>query len=348
MKISVVISTYNRSHSLEKTLSALAVQSYDPNEYEVVVVDNGSADATQEVVAQMTRQYPTRRFRCERLERNVGPTGGRNKGLLEAAGKMVALTDDDCLPDRDWLRNAMPYFEDPRVGGVEGWTDKPPDETASLFAQYPRNVRGGKFPTCNMFYRSALLAEIGGFDPHFDRQAYFREDSDLAFGVLERGYQIVFAPDVKVFHPVHPGSAWRWVREARRLVNDGLLLKKHPCLYRERIGSLWSRAEGVAMMAGLGLVGSLGAQSWIASLGTFAVLTATSQYALIQTYLKGARFSLREWGAASAVSWLLPWAKSYWFLRGCLRYRPRAVDIVSLWRRGGTSPLPAGREEITE
>src|SRR4029079_12716421 len=93
-RISVVVCSYNGEATLWRCLDALAQLDYP--DYEVIVVDDGSTDRTAEIAA----EFDVRLIRTD----NEGLSAARNTGIEAATGEIVAFTDDDAWPDRDWLR----------------------------------------------------------------------------------------------------------------------------------------------------------------------------------------------------------------------------------------------------
>src|SRR5690606_10619854 len=91
-----------------------------------------------------------------------------------------------------------------------------------------------EFVTANCFVRRTVLEAVGGFDERF--RAAWREDSDLHFVMLERGLKLMKVPAAVVVHPVRPARWGVCLRIQRKSQYDALLYKKHPELYRRRIG----------------------------------------------------------------------------------------------------------------
>ncbi|HEV8712231.1 MAG TPA: glycosyltransferase family 2 protein [Candidatus Binatia bacterium] len=95
-KISVIVPFYNAKKYIRHCITALLSQSYPPDDYEVLMVDNNSTDGSLRVA----RQFPGLKVLREKKQ---GAYAARNKGLAEATGAIVAFTDADCVPDKDWL-----------------------------------------------------------------------------------------------------------------------------------------------------------------------------------------------------------------------------------------------------
>jgi glycosyltransferase involved in cell wall biosynthesis len=222
---SVVIPTYNRPDNLLRLLGGLAQQVFP--DFEVVVVDQ--SDAPVEISDDLRQRLRIRYL----YSQERGMAVSRNKGRKEASGTVVAFTDDDCLPERDWLEKAAGYFDANPIAGLEG-------RVRSTHLGDPRyrtvsnvNFEGVGFMTANMFYRRDVLETIGGFDERF---RVFREDTDLGWRALQCG-DIPHARDVVVFHPPHPVDLKRESRSERvkMFCLDPLLFNKHPHRYIDLI-----------------------------------------------------------------------------------------------------------------
>lgn len=118
-KISVVIATYNRCRSLKDTLDSLLNQEYDGSfDYEVIVADNNSNDETKEAVESYKPQFNGRLGYL--FEPKQGKSYALNTGIKEAKGEIVAFTDDDCVADKNWLKNIKNIFKNKDVDILGG------------------------------------------------------------------------------------------------------------------------------------------------------------------------------------------------------------------------------------
>jgi len=224
-RVAVIVPVYNGAHLIEGCLRALAAQTLDRREFRIVVVDDGSTDGTQRVVAHLAANL---RASVTLIEReHAGPAAARNAGLAATDSTYVAFTDADVEVASDWLERALARLErDAALAGVEGRTL--PKGVKGTYTHQMENERGQLYMTCNMIYRRDAIA--GGFDERF-RMA-FLEDSDVAFGVLERGGRIEFVADVLAHHLVLQEGTVKFWREARKRFYNPLLHKKHPASYR--------------------------------------------------------------------------------------------------------------------
>src|SRR6476661_8283666 len=114
MRVSVVINTYNRIAHLPVALAALASQRFA--DLEIVVVDGPSDDGTSAYLESIWGRR-IKIAHCD--ERNLSKS--RNIGIQHAAGDIVCFTDDDGIPEPDWIDRLVTAYEDPRVAAAGGW-----------------------------------------------------------------------------------------------------------------------------------------------------------------------------------------------------------------------------------
>jgi GT2 family glycosyltransferase len=222
--VSVVIPTHGRAARLEPLVAALEAQSLPKDEFEVFIVDDASPDRTVEVLESLARQTSLR-LQVLRHSECRGPAAARNLGWHSARAPVVAFTDDDCIPDPDWLRAGLAAQDgEPRI--VVGRTAPPPDQIERAAEPFSRVMQVDSvrfFETCNIFYRRADLDAAGGFDERFRRPS--GEDIDLALGVLQSGIEAVFAGEALVHHDVRPGSFRDTLSETRRWTDLPLVFR---------------------------------------------------------------------------------------------------------------------------
>jgi GT2 family glycosyltransferase len=227
-EVSVVVLTKSRREQLKKCLLVLFGQSY--KDFEVVVVDHQSTDGTKEMVVEIQKQYGNLIF----VEnKGIGFANGRNCGVMASRGEIIAFTDDDCIPDQEWLRKGVETLVTKDCNFVKGVVFYPDGTVMAKMDLEEMN-----YPTANMFYKKSVLEAIGMFDERF---VYGGEDLDVAMTALEKGYKLAICPEAIVHHPIHiirgnPLSELRDLlkRERFRLENGVLLYKKHKS-YRKRL-----------------------------------------------------------------------------------------------------------------
>ncbi|HEU5082087.1 MAG TPA: glycosyltransferase family A protein [Acidimicrobiales bacterium] len=262
-RVSVVCSTYDRAPLVARLLRTLADQTLPADELEVVVVDNGSTDDTATVLERLAHEVPFR-LRTLRHARNRGAAGGRNTGWRAAAAPVVAFTDDDCAPEREWLERGLAALEGvgPRTFAV-GRTRPDPDEEAWLRRPFSRSMSVEEprfYETCNVFYRRDDLEALGGFDEGFGIGG---EDTDLALRLLDAGGQAVWVPEAVVRHQVRPPSFRANLREARRWVDLPRVVGRHPGRRGELVHRrwFWKRAHPPTVLALAGMAAAAGRRS---------------------------------------------------------------------------------------
>jgi glycosyltransferase involved in cell wall biosynthesis len=207
MDISLIIATRDRSHQLARCLDSVARMEFD-RPWELIVVDNGSKDATAEVVKQFADKLsiPLRYV----LERKPGLGNAHNAGVRAARGEILAFTDDDCYPETDFLNRIWCAFADPSIGYIGGriTLHDPADDPMTTIESatpyvFPAKsfIRGGSFGGANMAFRKKILDEISGFDPMFGPGALFNaEDVDAAARASAIGWKGEYRPEVIVRH----------------------------------------------------------------------------------------------------------------------------------------------------
>ncbi|MGH9122208.1 MAG: glycosyltransferase, partial [Acidimicrobiales bacterium] len=229
------VSTFNRPHNLPGLVAALEKQDLDPDEFELIVVDNGSGPPTWEALAELVGAS-ARRALGARLEVNRGPGGGRNAGVALARAPLVAFTDDDCLPTPGWLPALLHTFEEnPHVEVVQGRVAPDPEGVAAAGPWDHTVDIGGQTPwfeTCDVAYRSSALARVGGFDESDELTGRgeggraFGEDAVLAWKVLQSGGEAAFVPEALVHHRVVPATFQKTLSEWRHFQGFPGLVKR--------------------------------------------------------------------------------------------------------------------------
>jgi glycosyltransferase involved in cell wall biosynthesis len=200
---SVIVPTYGRPRQLTTCLQALAHLHYPREQFEVIVVDDGSAMPLEAVVAAFRDQLDVTLLR----QFHAGPAAARNTGAARAKGQFFAFTDDDCVPARDWLQTLQLRFAtapDQIVGGRTcNALPANPYSTASqiiidmVYAYYNADPgRARFFASNNLALPASHFHAIGGFDATFTTS----EDRELCDRWLHHGYGMTYAPEVIVYH----------------------------------------------------------------------------------------------------------------------------------------------------
>ena len=210
--VTVVVPVRDGARVLPACLDALVAQQ-DAPPFEVVVVDNGSRDAT----ARLARAHPV----VDRVvsEPRPGSYAARNAGIAAARGRVLAFTDADCRPDPRWLAHGVAALD--RAGVVGGRVRAVVQDRPTTWERYDRAtyldqeraVRDeGYAATANLLVRAEVFAAIGPFDPTLS------SSGDLEWGqrATAAGHRPVHAPDAVVDHVARRTARGTW-RLHRRL-----------------------------------------------------------------------------------------------------------------------------------
>jgi glycosyltransferase involved in cell wall biosynthesis len=234
--VSVVVCAYQAEDTIGECLRSLTELDY-PN-YEVMVVDDGSTDAT----AKIASRFPVRLLPRGRL----GLSGARNVGLEEAEGEIVAYIDADAQADPDWLTYLALALEVPGTAGVGGPNPVPPDDP--LVAQCVARAPGGPIhvlldderaehvPGCNMAFWRERLVEIGGFDPIYRAAG---DDVDVCWKLLDRGYEIRFHTSAVVWHRRRDSVRAFWRQQLGYGKAETLVERNHPDKFNSLGQATW-------------------------------------------------------------------------------------------------------------
>lgn len=248
MRVAVAVSTYRRPELLRRLLDALEAQTL--RDFEVVVVDDGSGDATSDVLAE-SRPYPLTAL----AQPNAGPAAGRERAWRASSAPVVAFTDDDCRPTPTWLEEGLAALQAAGRAVVVGRTAPDPAQE-HLLVDFSRTLRvdDARFaPTCNVFYRREDLEAVDGFDVRFTHPG--GEDVDLALRVEAHGSPRTFAPHAVVHHEVRPSDLRVALRDLLRWVDVPRLYAKHPAARRTQLTArvFWKPSHPPAVLLLLGV-----------------------------------------------------------------------------------------------
>lgn len=201
-RISVIVPTYNRLERLRRVLEALREQTMPVDQFEVIVVSDGSSDGTDDWLASGAAPLPV----IVATQPNQGPAAARNRGVERSNAELLLFLDDDVIPLSSLIQEHLEghHRHGPDVV-ILGPMLTPPDhrlqpwvryEQDMLYKQYAAMIQGLWEPTARQFYTGNAsverrhVMEAGGFDTRFSRA----EDVELAYRLAARGVRFVFAP----------------------------------------------------------------------------------------------------------------------------------------------------------
>ncbi len=254
------------------------------------------------------------------LRSRLGPAAARNVGWKQARGEIIAFTDDDCIPTPGWLRAGLAAFR-PGVVAVSGHLVMPLSSEPTDYELNASNLQHSEFVTANCFYRRAALERVGGFDERFAEA--WREDSDLIFTLMEnvRGVvPFVHAPHAIVIHPVRPARWGISLQQQRKNVYNALLYKKHPSLYRQRLGRVTPWRYYVILIALLVCFAGMVTRQPVLALGAAITWMALTGLFCLQRLERTSR-APRHVMEMAITSILIPPVALYWRAKGALKYR---------------------------
>lgn len=250
-RFSVVVCSYNGERTIRDTLEGLKRLDYP--DYEVIVVNDGSTDATPEVAS----GYDVRLISTD----NRGLSSARNTGWQAATGELVAYIDDDAYPDPHWLKYLAYRFITTTHVAVGGPNIAPPGD--GPIADCVANAPGGPvhvlvhdtvaehIPGCNMAFRRSALLDIGGFDPRYRAAG---DDVDLCWRLMDRGGTIGFHAGAMDWHHRRNCITMYWRQQKGYGKAEALLEEKWPERYNAIGHLVWSgRLYGKGMTEALGL-----------------------------------------------------------------------------------------------
>lgn len=216
--LSVVVPTRNRKHLLKKVIEAFSLQSLKSSFWELIVVDNGSNDGTQDTLSSLKSQIPHSLWV---QESQVGSNYARNRGLQDSRGDLVAFLDDDTIPHPQWLERIYQRYltlnsSTDCLGGkvalslpqrLPNWYGLFLENYLSLTDLGPlfKPVSARSVCSANLILPGKLIKDLGGFDTRINRKTRDLRSNDETLTLLKLealGARFYFDPYVKVFHQI--------------------------------------------------------------------------------------------------------------------------------------------------
>ena len=234
--VSVVIATYNRVDSVRRLLAHLAEQTLPASRYEVLVVDDGSAEPVAGRLGDLQVPYALHLL----AQPNAGPAAARHRGLARARGALVVILDDDMRVGPDFLAEHLAMHPPGTRRAVLGRLRPEPGARLPLFerchlallAKLEEDVarrrialRGTNLYTGNVSFRRADYLAVGGFDPAFR----LSEDAELGVRLELAGVEFRFADGAIAWHASDHTSLATWMRRSAAYgAADSRVAAKHP------------------------------------------------------------------------------------------------------------------------
>lgn len=225
----IVVAVFNGAQTIDACVSSLLALRYPRERVEIIVVDNGSTDATLERLQAFGSAIRVLH------ERTRGASAARNAGVRAARGTMIAFTDADCTVEPEWLGALVAPLGDGHVGVVGGrilsrvngnrierFGDVIHDQRRAIEDEDPPYVASGNWAS-----RAGVLMQLGLFDESLRRS----QDVDLAWRAVQAGFRLVYAPGAIVYH--------RNERTIWGLINEGYVHGLHGVRLSRKHEAVW-------------------------------------------------------------------------------------------------------------
>lgn len=237
MKLSVIIPTYNRSNSLDRTLETLVSQTIGTDNYEILVVDNNSTDNTAEVIK--TWEKNTNGLVHYLQETRPGAHYARNGAVKYAKGDILYFTDDDILANEDMLENIIKPFaiKDKNIATVTGqvlpyWEVEPPRWVLRYMNNAYLSLNTlpddlivdskdvGIFSNHQAVLKKVFL-EVGGYNPDIVNGEWLGDnETGMNIKIEQKGYQFAYIKSAIIYHMI-PARRMTQSYINGRLANQG-------------------------------------------------------------------------------------------------------------------------------
>lgn len=199
--VSVMVCSYNRAPLLKRALRSLTQQNCSLQQFEVIVVDDGSRDDTAKICNMMRLQLPNLKYVCTGT--NIGLARARNLGIEVSTGRHVLFMDDDCIAAENWIeRLSVALDREPIAAGAVASTDSNYFKLCHNIAQFHAFMPGRKagysafLAGGNMAFRRSVLEELNGFQTNMK----YAEDLEIVLRARLKGYRALLVPDAVVTH----------------------------------------------------------------------------------------------------------------------------------------------------
>ncbi len=229
--VSIVIPVRNVENIIGRCLKSLQDLDYPKDKYEVIIADSESDDNTPSIA----KKYGV--IFVSTPKKSV--CAGRNEGFKIAKGEIIAFSDADCVMDKDWIKNSLKYFEDPKVGAVGGPNLSPADDTSfakavsfvfdqalfsagSIHGRILKNTKAvASLPGCNIILRRKALDKV----MPIDETIIGGEDFAMNYKIRQLDYKLLYTPDTFVWH-YHRATPKKFSRQIYRYGASRLIIGK--------------------------------------------------------------------------------------------------------------------------
>ncbi len=234
-QISIIIPNYNRADAIPLTFLGLSAQSLDPQQFEVIFVDDGSSDDSLKILKNLHLEFRLKVIQ----QKNAGPASARNKGIQLASGEILLFLDVDMIPDRDLLKTYLEFAENNpwclMLGRQLAWEPTYTKDFLKIFQTLIASDPGENSFTPEFYFVVSnnlavpmkVMTELNGFDDFFRAC----EDVELGFRAFQKGIPIQYIPSAIAYHN-HPKTIDELYRQVQTYAYwTGQLVQAHPKIY---------------------------------------------------------------------------------------------------------------------
>lgn len=247
--VAVIVPCWNEAETVAATCDSLLALRYPKEKLEIILVDDGSTDATPEIMARFAEHPQVRIIRKE----NGGKHTALNAGIAATVAEFIGCLDADSFVEPDALREIIPCFDDPQVAAVTGAMSVHKPSTVLQHMQNAEYIFGITFrhaiasinglyvtPGPFSFYRRSTLNDLGGF-----RYGHQTEDMEMALRIQRAGYGIENAPRARVYTKA-PATIAKLIKQRTRWTTG--FLRNVLGDYRDLVFNRRHAALGVLML----------------------------------------------------------------------------------------------------
>ncbi len=329
-RFSVIVPAYQAADTLPACLAALSEQTIRHEDYEVIVIDDGSTDET----AGVARAAGVTTI----VQPHAGAATARNRGAAAGRGELLLFTDADCAPIPGWIEALSTPFTDSEVAGAKGAYLTRQRDLVARFTQleyedrYDRMAGSERIDfidTYSAAYRRDIFLLNGGFDSSF----LIDEDQEFSFRLAEKGYKLVFVPAAHVYHQ-HNQTLAQYIRRKFRIgMWKVRVTRQHPTQVANDShtpeslkAQLLLAAVGLTALIVTAVASSVIRRAWWPGLMTALLSFVTFELTALPLLSKIARRDLSALPAAIGLVWVRALALGVGFAVGLVRFRRRAAE----------------------
>jgi glycosyltransferase involved in cell wall biosynthesis len=223
--VTVLVTVKNSANTIEKCIDSLIELNY--KNYSIYVTDAFSTDGTYEILKNLQKKYP-KKIMLERIHGNIATA--HNHMISKTNTEFVAMTDADCVVDRNWLKNLITGFDSKEILATAGFNSTPRTvntlqnligkEFEDRFKRAPKFIP--RAPTMNLCIRTKLAKQV-----KFDERIDFAQETDWGYRITKIG-KMKYVPEAVVYHYHRPTWKSYFKQMLRYGTQTPLLYIKHP------------------------------------------------------------------------------------------------------------------------